>query len=108
MPSRARAKAKQISKLGEIRAALIAAGFDTTTKQAAVLGLGRSTAWEVLNGDTRAGPSATILKRILSSPKLPPRARQKIEEYVKEKSRGLYGHSEKRAAEFSDHFPELT
>ena len=47
------AKAKQASKLEEIRAALMAAGFDTTAKQAAVLGVGRSTAWALLNLDKR-------------------------------------------------------
>ena len=51
------AKAKQASKLEEIRAALMAAGFDTTAKQAAVLGVGRSTAWALLNLDKRAGPN---------------------------------------------------
>jgi hypothetical protein len=108
MRNRARAKAKQTSKLAEVRAALVAAGFDTTAKQAAALGVGRSTAWGVLNRDTRAGPSAGIIKRILSSPKLPALARCKIEEYVSEKSRGLYGHSQKRSDAFSDQFPELT
>jgi len=39
MRSQARAKAKQISKLAELRAALGAAGFDTTAKQACALGV---------------------------------------------------------------------
>ena len=60
-----RAKARQASKLEEIREALIAAGCDTTAKQAAVLGVGRSTAWALLNLDKRAGPSAKVIKRIL-------------------------------------------
>ena len=42
-------KEKQALKLAEIREALVAAGYDTTAKQAGVLGLGRSTAWMVLN-----------------------------------------------------------
>ena len=49
-----RAKARQASKLAEIRAALAAAGFDTTAKQSAVLGVGRSSTWAVLNSDKRA------------------------------------------------------
>ena len=102
------AKARQASKLAQIRAALIAAGFDTTAKQSAVLGVGRSSTWAVLNRDTRAGPSANVIKRILSSPDLPAVARRKVEEYVKEKSRGLYGHSEPRSEAFSDQFPDLT
>jgi hypothetical protein len=50
------------------REALVAAGCDTTAKQAAALGLLRPTAWAVLNRDRRVGPSAKIIKRILSSP----------------------------------------
>ena len=102
-----RAKARQASKLAEIRAALVAAGFDTTAKQSAVLGLGRSSTWAVLNSDKRAGPSANVIKRILSSPTLPSAARQKIEEYVEEKIRGLYGHSERRKQAFRDTFRAL-
>ena len=102
-----RAKARQVSKIAEIRAALVAAGFDTVDKQATALRVGRSTAWAVLNGDKRAGPSANVIKRILSSPKLPAVARRKVEEYVEEKSPGLYGHSEPRAEAFSDEFSEL-
>ena len=60
-------KEKQALKLAEIREALVAAGYDTTAKQAAVLGVGRSTAWMVLNRDKRAGPSAKVIKRILLS-----------------------------------------
>ena len=106
--NKGRAKARQASKLAEIRAALVAAGFDTTAKQSAVLGLGRSSTWAVLNSDKRAGPSANVIKRILSSRTLPPAARRKVEEYVKEKSSGLYGHSKPRAEAFSEEFSELT
>ena len=59
------AKARQASKLTEIREAV--------------------------------GPSANIIKRILSSPKLPPVARRKVEEFVEERITGLYGHSKYRA-----------
>jgi hypothetical protein len=69
------AKEKQASKLAEIREALVAAGYDTTAKQAAILGIGRSTAWVLLNRDKRAGPSAKVIKRILLSPQVPKRAR---------------------------------
>ena len=100
------AKAKQASKLAEIRAALIAAGFDTAGKQAAVLNVGRSTAWSLLHGGKRAGPSANIIKRILASSRLPATVRKKVNEYVKEKSIGLYGHSEVRRRLFADQFVE--
>ena len=98
------AKARQALELAEFRAALIAGGFDTINKQASALGLGRSTTWALLNRDKRAGPSASVIKGILSSPSLPPVARRKIEEYVREKSRGLYGHSWRRAQTFRERF----
>ena len=99
-----RAKARQTAKLTGLREALIAAGCDTIAKQAAVLGLLRSTTWALLNSDKRAGPSAGVLKRILSSPNLPPTARRKVEQYVEEKGRGLYGHSKRRTQAFRDQF----
>ena len=61
----------------------------------------------MLNSDKRAGPSANVIKRILSSPTLPPAARRKVKEYVREKSRGLYGHSEPRVQAFRDTFRTL-
>jgi hypothetical protein len=99
-----RAKAQQVSKLAAIREALTAAGCDTAAKQAAVLGVSRSTAWALLKLNKRAGPSAIVIKRILLSPNLPPAARRKFEEYIDEKIRGLYGHSERRTRAFHDHF----
>ena len=98
------AKEKQALKLAEIRQALVAAGYVTTAKQAAVLGVGRSTAWWLLNHDKRAGPSAKVIKRILSSPQIPKRVRLKVEQYVKEKIHGLYGHSEQRTEWFGAQF----
>ena len=98
-------KAKQASKLAEIREALVAAGYDTAAKQAIALGVCRSTAWVVLNRDNRAGPSAVVIKRILSSPNFPPAARRKVEEYVINKIAGLYGHREERTRWFRSQFP---
>ena len=95
-----RPKARQAAKLAEIRAALIAAGFDTTAKQATVLGLGRSTAWAFLNRDEKTGGTAKVIKRILASPDLPTAVRRKVEEYVSEKSSGLYGHTERQVKTF--------
>src|SRR3974377_1281200 len=89
-------KEKQASKLAEIRGALVTAGYNTTAKQAAVLGVGRSTAWWLLNHDKRAGPSAKVLKRILSSPQVPKKVRLKVEQYVEEKICGRCGHGKPR------------
>jgi len=97
-------KEKQALKLAEIREALVTAGYNTTAKQAAVLGVGRSTAWWLLNRDKRAGPSAKVIKRILLSPEVPKRVRRKVEQYVEEKIRGRYGHSKQRTQWFGDQF----
>jgi len=98
------AKARQAAKLEEIRRALIVAGYRTTAEQAFVLGINRSTAWAVLNRDRRAGPSAIVLKRILRSQNLPQGVRQKVEEYIKEKSAGRYAHDKRRVLCFRDQF----
>ncbi len=105
---RLEAKAKQASKLTEIREALIAAGCDTAAKQAAALGVCRSTAWALLNRDNRVGPSAKVIKRILCSSKLPPAARRKVEEYVDGRVSGLFGHSDVRAQWFRDQIRTAT
>ena len=97
-------KERQALKLAEIREALVAAGYNTTAKQAAVLGIGRSTAWWLLNHNKRAGPSAKVIKRILLPPQIPKRVRRKVEQYVEEKVRGVYGHSEQRTQWFSEQF----
>ena len=106
MPAR-KAKERQAAKLAEIREALVAAGYDTTAKQAAVLGVCRATAWVVLNRDKRAGPSAKVIKRILSSPQVPMSVRRKIEQYVEDKIRGRYGHSKQRTQSFGAQFQSL-
>ena len=102
--SQLRAKKRQISKLTQIRKALIAAGYGTTAQQALALGIRRSTAWALLNRDKRAGPSSVVLKQVLSSPKLPPAVRRKVEEYINEKIAGRYGHDERRVQWFRDQF----
>jgi hypothetical protein len=96
------AKAKQASKLAEIRKALVAAGYNSAAEQADVLGVSRSTAWAFLNRNKRAGPSSVVIKRILSSPTLPQTARLKVEEYIFEKIAGLYGHTDVRRRWFCD------
>jgi hypothetical protein len=99
-----KAKARQAAKLAELREALVAAGYDTTAKQAAILGVCRGTAWLVLNGDKRVGPSASVIKRILSSPNVPLAVRRKVEEYIEDKIGGLYGHGESATRAFSNQF----
>jgi hypothetical protein len=101
---RSREKKRQATKLAEIREALVAAGYDTTAKQAAVLGVCRATAWVVLNRDKRVGPSASVIKRILSSPNVPPKVRRKVEEYIEARIDGSYGHCESATRLFRDQF----
>jgi len=101
------AKARQAAKIAEIRRALTAAGYRTTAEQANALGVNRSTAWALLNRDKRAGPSAVVLKRILSSQNLPQEVRRKVEEYIKEKSVGRYAHDKRRVRWFRDQFPTI-
>ena len=101
------AKARQAAKVREIRGALIAAGYRTTAEQANALRVNRSTAWALLNRDKRAGPSAVVLKRILSSQNLPQEVRRKVEEYIKEKSVGWYAHDKRRVRWFRDQFPTI-
>jgi hypothetical protein len=62
----------------------------------------------MFNQGTRRGPSAKVAKRILSSSALPLRARREVEEYIKEKSRGLYGQSKRRPCAFRDVFSRGT
>ena len=105
---RSRAKRRQASKLAEIRQALVAAGFDTVRRQATALGVTPPTAWALLNRDKRTGPSAKIIKRILSSPNLPTAVRRRVEEYIEQKIEGVYGHNEARRRWFRDQFQSRT
>ena len=90
-------KVMQSDKLRELREALVNAGFITLRQQARSLGLSRSTAWVVLKGNHKgSGLSATLIKRMLASPHLPPTAAKIIHEYVEKKSAGAYGHSKER------------
>jgi len=87
-------KARQSRKIGELRKALVEAGFETLRQQAAILGLSPSSAWAVLEGAHKgSGLSAITIKRVLASPSLPPEARQVVEEYICERLLGGYGHS---------------
>jgi hypothetical protein len=85
---------RQSAKIRELRPALVTAGIFTLDEQADVLGLCRSTAWTVLNGQNKTGGlSAPTINRILAAPRLPAFVRAKILEFIEEKAAGLYGHS---------------
>jgi hypothetical protein len=98
----AEAKARQSSKIRELRIALRTAGLIGLDEQAGALGLPRSTTWKILKGDHKAsGLSAMVVSRMLSAPRLPPVVRTKILEYVREKTDGLYGHGKRELLRFS-------
>ena len=83
------AKARQLSKIRELRLALRRAGLIGLDEQAQALGLPRSTTWKILKGGHKAsGLSAMVVSRMLSEPRLPPVVRTKILEYVREKTDG--------------------
>ena len=90
-------KARQCSKIAELRWALEQSGHHSLDKQASALGLGRSTTWAILRASHKgSGVSGSVIKRMLRSPTLPPAAKKWIAEYVSEKLSGAYGHSIKR------------
>ena len=85
-------KARQVAKMREISQALIAEGCTSLGRQAEALGLPRSTTWTIVNAQHKSsGLSASIIERILSAPRLQPRVRKKVLEYIEEKSVGHYG-----------------
>jgi hypothetical protein len=94
------AKARQSSKIRELRLALRRAGLIGLDEQAQALGLPRSTTWKILKGKA-SGLSAMVISRMLSEPRLPPVVRTKILEYVREKADGLYGHGKRELLRFS-------
>src|SRR4051794_6199480 len=97
LPSVKSMKARQCSKIAELRWLLEQSGYRSLDKQASALGLTRSTTWAILQANQKgSGISGSIIKRMLQSPGLPPAARQWICEYVSEKLSGAYGHGTKR------------
>jgi hypothetical protein len=103
----ARMKARQCGKLRALRQALIDAGCHSLDQQAAALGLCRSTAWTVVQGQHKAsGLSAAIVNRIMESPRLPQSARTVLLEYIQEKAAGVYGHNGEQTDRFCRHLEE--
>ena len=87
---------RQNAKIEELKRVLIEEGFDTVAKQAAALGLSRSSAWALLQAQHKCrGLMPHVVRRIISAPQLPPKARSVIENYVREKLLGDYGHGRK-------------
>lgn len=95
-------KARQAAKIKQLGDALVAAGYRSLDRQAKALGLSRSTTWTILKANHKSsGLFATIVKRMLVSPNLPPRVRQTLCEYIEEKRAGLYGDAQHRVRRFA-------
>jgi len=96
-------RASQVTKIRELRPALIEAGFLSLDQQATALGLSRSTTWAVLKGNHKcSGLRAGLIARMWSAPNLPPAAKSILAEYVIEKLHGAYGHNDLIRKRFID------
>ena len=83
-------KTRQTSRIRELASALAADGLVTLGEQARALGLSRSSAWAVLKANHKAsGLAAGTIKQMLSSPALPPRARDDFDLRGREACRSL-------------------
>jgi oligoendopeptidase F len=86
-----KAHAKQAAKIAELQKALLALGYKTLSEQADLLGLKRSSVWAMFKSShTRGGMAADTVKRMLAA--VPRVVKQVIDEYVREKLAGAYGH----------------
>jgi len=99
--SAARMRARQNSKIALIKRALMEAGYQTVCEQAKALNLTRSSAWAILQANHKGrGLSPHVIARIASSPLLPPQVREIIDDYVRERLSGAYGHQSRSLDKF--------
>jgi hypothetical protein len=95
-------KSQQARKIRELGDALVLEGFLTLDQQAEALGLCRSTAWTILKANHKAsGLSAAVINSMLAAPRLPCLVRDKILEYIDEKTDGSYGHNKTQVHRFT-------
>jgi len=101
-------KYRQSQKIGEIGEALVSAGYVRLDQQAKVLGLSRSTTWTLVKHSHKAsGLTANVINRMLAAPQLPPTVREKINEYVRERLAGMYGHDRMQRRRFASRLVNL-
>jgi len=94
-------RARQWAKIGQVREALLDAGYRTLDAQAEALGVSRSTAWSILRCKHKnTGLSTAVILTMLSQAQLPAAVRDRLREYVEEKALGLYGDKPLRARQF--------
>ena len=91
---RQQGKLRQAAKIRELETSLLTLGYKSAGQRAAVLGLKRSTIWAIFNAEhTRGGLSSNTVKQLLAAQAAPKELIQVIEEYVREKLSGAYGHN---------------
>jgi hypothetical protein len=94
-------KARQTEKIREIARAVEQAGLSKLDQQAKALGLERSTAWTILQGNHKgSGISAKTINRMLTSADLPRSVRVALLEYIEERAAGHYGHGKTECRKF--------
>lgn len=88
-------KLRQAAKIRELEKVLLTLGYKSAGQRAAVLGLKRSTIWAIFNAEhMRGGLSSNTVKQLLAAQAAPKELIQVIEEYVREKLSGAYGHNQ--------------
>src|SRR4029078_5319428 len=84
-------RTQQCAKVAELRKTLLESGYHSLDRQAAALGLSRSTTWAILNREHKtSGLTGSVIGRMLRSPELPAAIRCVIEQYVEQKMAGAY------------------
>ena len=92
----------QLAMIRAIGEALTASGYLSVGEQAAVLGLSRSTAWNIVRAKHKtSGLSSSVIKRMLAQPQLPAQVRIAIHEYIDQKSAGRFGHNSTQLRRFA-------
>lgn len=87
-------RARQVAKISQLRQALVDEGHRSLDQQAAILGLGRSTTWVILQRTHKlSGLRAATLHQMLMSGRLSAQVKRILEEYIEEKAAGAYGHT---------------
>src|SRR3569833_535911 len=93
-------KIRQAEKIYELRKALLALGYELgAASTAQSLGLGRSTLWAILDSKHRhTGLSTKTIRRMLSAEGTPKGVRKVLEQYLRKRLAGLYGHNQREIA----------
>ena len=95
---RGRERLDRPKKIDELKKALVALGYKSGGQfTAQALGLKhRSTVWAILNTKHRRGGLANkTVKQLLASKTMPKTVRRVVDQYVREKLAGAYGHTAK-------------